>query len=108
MSEIKESDWKLFKAIKEEALETFCKERLREYENIITDDTRSAHERYLHLFKLSRARDKEMELLFDGHSRSKAFFQLMEIRREGIANPDLVDKLSDEFKAATDPERFGG
>lgn len=107
MSEIKESDWKLFKLIKEEALETFCKERLREYEDIIRDGTLSAHERYLYLFKLSRARDKEMELLFDGHSRSRAFLQLMAIRREGIANPDVVDKLSDEFKTATDPERFG-
>lgn len=108
MSEIKESDWKLFKAIKEEALETFCKCRLREYEEIIRDSSLSAHERYVYLFKLSRARDKEMELLFDGHSRSKAFLQLMAIRREGLANPELVGKLTDEFKVATDPGRFGG
>lgn len=106
MSGIKESDWKLFKAIREDAIDTFCKERLREYEDIIKDGSRTAHERYLHLFKLSRARDKEMETLFDGHSRAQAFLQLLAIRREGLADGGLVEQLSEEFRADTDPTRF--
>jgi hypothetical protein len=108
MNEIKESDWKIFKSIKQEALDAFCNERLQEYEAIINDGSRTAHERYLDLFDLSRTRDKEMALLFDGHSRSKAFLQLLAIRRWGLANRTLVDKLSEDLRTATDPARFGG
>lgn len=107
MNTIKESDWRVFKAIKEEALDSFCEERLSEYEAIIKDNSQTAHERYLNLFKLSKARDKEMAWLFDGHSRSKAFLQLLAIRSEGLANQDLVERLSEELRSQTDPKRFG-
>ena len=59
MKPIKESDWKAFKAIKSEALDTFCKDRLREYDGLINDTARTAHERYLDLYQLSMKRNNE-------------------------------------------------
>jgi len=50
-------------------------------------------------------RDKQMALLFDGHSRSKASLQLLAIRGEGLADEDLLKKLSDDFLQQTDPSR---
>ncbi len=44
-----------------------------------------------------------MSLLFDGHSRSKAWLQLLAIRGEMLADESLVAKLSEEFRNQTDP-----
>ncbi len=48
-----------------------------------------------------------MSLLFDGHSRTKAWIQLIAIRSEGLADEVLLSKLSDEFRNETDPEKHG-
>jgi hypothetical protein len=46
-----------------------------------------------------------MAILFDGHSRSKAWIQLMLIRREGLVDEVLLAKLSDNIRNETDPEK---
>jgi len=102
---MKESDWKIFKQIKELAIDRFCVESLEEYKEVINDQTENAHNRYLLLYKLVLNRDKQMSLLFDGHSRSKALVQLIGIRDEGLADETLLRKLSEEFLKATDPRR---
>ena len=102
---MKESDWKIFKAIKEEAIEKFCEKSLAAFKEIIDDESKHVHERYLLNYKLVVNRDKQMALLFDDHSRSKALLQLLAIRREGLANEELISKLSDEFREHTDPQK---
>ena len=100
---MKESDWKVFKEIKEKAIDRFCVESLEEFQGVIEDQTENAHSRYLLIYKLIHNRDKRMRFLFDGHSRSKAAIQLLAIRGEGIADETLLGKLSDEFLKQTDP-----
>ena len=104
---MKESDWKIFKQIKEKAIERFCVESLEEFQEVIMDQTENAHNRYLLLYKLVQNRDKRMQLLFDNHSRSKALIQLLAIRAEGLADDTLLSKLSDEFLKKTDPNSHG-
>ena len=104
---MKESDWKIFKQIKEKAVERFCIESLEEFKEVINDQTENAHNRYLLLYKLVENRDKRMQLLFDVHSRSKALVQLIAIRGEGLADETLLSKLSDEFLKRTDPTLHG-
>ncbi len=101
---MKESDWKIFKEIKEKAIEEFCTKALTEFRKVIDDESKHVHERYLLNYKLVENRDKQMALLFDGHSRSKAPLQLLAIRGEGLANEELVSKLSNEFREHTDPK----
>lgn len=104
---MKESDWKVFKAIKDIAIEKYCTLVLEESQDVISKQDENVHNKYLLLYKLLQNRDKQMALLFDGHSRSKAWLQLIAIRSEGLADETLLEKLSDEFREKTDPERHG-
>jgi hypothetical protein len=101
---MKESDWKKFKQIKERAIELFCDRALDEFEEVITNNKEHPHDRYLLLYKLVQNRDKQMQLLFDGHSRSKAPLQLLAMRGEDLVEKKQLDKLSRELLQATDPE----
>lgn len=104
---MKESDWKVFTAIKDKAIEQYCTLALEETQEVVSDHKKNAHERYLFLYKLLQNRNKKMALLFDGHSRSKAWIQLIAIRSERLADETLLSKLSDEFRDQTDPEKHG-
>ncbi len=101
---MKESDWKIFKQIKENAIEQFCDKALSEYKDIINNKNEKSQETYTYLYRLVISRDKQMALLFDGHSRSKASLQLLAIRGEGLADETLLNKLSQEFLQQTDPK----
>ena len=104
---MKELDWKVFTDIKDKAIEKYCTLALEESKEVISDQKEHVHNRYLLLYKLLQNRNKQMSLLFDGHSRSKAWIQLIAIRSEGLADEVLLSKLSDEFRNETDPENHG-
>lgn len=103
---MKESDWKIFKQIKDVAIEKYCARVLDEARDIILDSKESSHEAYLYLYKTLQNRDSHLAMMFDGHSRSKAWLQLIAIRKEGLAEQPLLDKLSEEFRAKTDPTKL--
>ncbi|MCB1751646.1 MAG: hypothetical protein KDI74_07970 [Gammaproteobacteria bacterium] len=102
---MKDSDWKLFKAIKKKALEKFCENTLAELRALIGDENIPVQERYLLNYKLVKKRDKKMASLFNEKSRSKAPLQLIAIRGEGLADEALVSRLSKAFREKTDPAR---
>jgi hypothetical protein len=104
---MKESDWKVFTALKDKAIEKYCTFALEESQEVISDNKEHVHNRYLYLYKLLQNSNKKMALLFDGHSRSKAWIQLIAIRSQGLADEDLLSKLSDEMLEETDPEKHG-
>jgi len=104
---MKESDWKIFKLIKDQAIERYCKQELEKFSSAISDEDQHVHNRYLLLYKLVNNSNKKMALLFDGHSRSKAKLQLLAIRSEGLADEQLLRKLSEETLVSTDPESHG-
>jgi len=101
---MKESDWKIFKQIKQRAIEKYCEHALQEFSEIINDDKEHVHNRFLLIHGLAKNRAKEMGLIFDYDSRSKAPVQLMLIRREGLADSQLLNNLSDDFLQETNPK----
>lgn len=103
---MKESDWKIFKIIREKALEKYCAGVLEDCLEILNNNEESSHERFLLLYKLIMARDKKLGFIFDYLSRSKAPLQLMLMRKEGLDDKRLLKKLSDEFLQETKPARF--
>jgi hypothetical protein len=103
---MKESDWKTFTKIKDKAIEKYCSMALDEFREAMDDESTDIHNRYLLNYKLVQNKNKQMSLLFDGHSRSKATIQLLAIRGEGLAEEDLVSQLSKEFRTQTDPKRI--
>lgn len=103
---MKESDWKIFKDIKDKALNSYCLGVLEDSKKIISNERNTAHERYIMLYKLIDRKDETIAQFFNGHSRSKAWSQLFAIRKEGIADKNLLSKLSEDFLESTDPNRF--
>ena len=100
---MKESDWKTFKVIKQQALEEYCRHTLAEAQNIIADSTANAHENYLVLYRHIEKRDKQLCYAFDGHSRSRAPMQLMLLRKMGLVPNVELSKLSAEMQESTKP-----
>lgn len=104
---MKESDWKKFKIIREQAIERFCSRALEEFEKVISNSTEHVHNRYLLLTRLVQNSDKQMNLIFDGYSKAKAPLQLIVIRARGLADEALIAELSEELREDTDPGRHG-
>ena len=104
---ISESDWKKFKKIKEAALERFCGTVLKDIsEGINNEENPTNHGKYLYLYKLIENYDKQIALLFNDHSRSKAVIQLMMLRKEDLVQDGEVKELSSELQEHTNPERY--
>ena len=104
---IKESDWKIYKKIKEKAVSKFCQQTLEEFLEIIHNKTDSAHDRYEKLYKAAEKRDKLKIDLFDrSHSRSGAPLQLLGLRSHNLVDEKLLAKLSDEVRFSTNPKNF--
>lgn len=78
---IPEDDRRRFKDSKTAALERFCEKVLVECGEVLGNRDRSAHDRYLELFRLMKERDGELAGAFDYHSRSKSVMQLIAKRR---------------------------
>ena len=104
MSDITETDWKIFKSIREKAIETYCQRCLAEYQEIIDSDE-SAHNRYHLMYRSVENLDKQMEQIFQNLSRSKAILELTAIRGEELVDETLVSKLSPEWQERTDPQK---
>ena len=100
---MKESDWKKFKRIKELALERFCAAAMSNFKEAMQKDDLSNHDTYLNLYKLVEDADKRLSQLFDGHSRSKAQWQLTLIRSEGLVEDHELVGMSEELLKSTEP-----
>ena len=103
---MKESDWKIFKKIKAQALELYCENALNEFKQIIDQTDKTHHDRYGQMYDSIHKQDKRLAALFDNQSRSQAGLQLMFMRRENIVNPALILKLSQDFQDQTKPSNF--
>lgn len=89
-----ESDWKIFRALREVALERFCKRVLAEMESLRTDALRTNHERYLDIWQLMSERDNELALAFNDPKRSQMIRQLIAMHTYGLLEQSDLDKLS--------------
>jgi hypothetical protein len=94
---ISEPDWKIFKPVREQALERFCERVLAEAERIRVDIGKSQHERYVETYRLLIKRDKELVQIFDHLRRSTAVMQLATFRFEGL----ITDEEYMRFSAPT-------
>ena len=111
MRDIKESDWKVFKRVREAALERFCERVLDAVARINSDNTKSKHERYVAIYRLVRERDKEIDSIFDYLRRSTAVTQLCSFRLNDLMteqelrrfSPELVKLIEDLHEIYTQP-----
>lgn len=81
---IPESDRRTFRALREIALERFCKRVLEELEALPQDSSQSYHERYLDVFQLLQKRDEELVYAFNNPRRSTMIARLAAIHAYGL------------------------
>lgn len=102
MRDIKESDWKLFKPLREIALERFCERVLDEISRINADASKSRHERYLAIYRLVRERDKQIDPIFDSLRRSTMVRQLIAFRSHDLVSEQELRQFSSELKKSVE------
>jgi hypothetical protein len=95
---IKESDWKLFKPLREAALERFCQRVLDDVKRIAADTERTQHERYLAIWQLLKEEDKDLVRAFDFLRRSTALMQIAAFRSRGLVTDEEFNRFSEETR----------
>ncbi len=94
--DIPERDWKVFKELREIALERLCEKILNEAKAQIEQPTKTAHEKYLNLFKLFENRDDDIARGFNDFRRSTAIRQLGISNNMGLLNGEELRRLTPE------------
>jgi hypothetical protein len=82
--DVPETDWKVFRELREVAIERYCKRILDEVERFRADASRSHHERYLALYRWLRDRNEDLAHAFDDPRRSQMLWQLAAIHAHGL------------------------
>ena len=96
--DIKESDWKVFRKLRELALERYCERVLEDVRRLVNRRNRGPHERYLQLWELMRKHDKTIAICFNDPRRSQAFIQLANIDAEDLLTEEELNQFSEEMQ----------
>lgn len=99
---VREEDWKLFRTLREVALDRFCKHALNELRHVLLEGAQGNHERYLAVFRVMKERDRRLARLFDEPRRSDMLWQLAVIRAEGLVTADEMARFSAEARRSVD------
>jgi hypothetical protein len=91
-----ESDWKVFRSLNELALERFCEQVLNEIKRACDASEKTWHERYGSVYGLVEERDKLLASMFDGFSRSTAFWKIAVMWKRGLIHDDELQPLTQE------------
>jgi hypothetical protein len=97
-----ESDWKVFRELREVALQRFCKRVLEQLLSVIQDGSRNDHERYLAVFRLLQDRDRQLANAFDGPARSRMMAQLAAIHALGLLSTAELESFTEETRSVLD------
>jgi len=91
---VSESDWKIFRELRQTALDRFCERVLHEIGRKMAEANRSPHERYLSVYKIMDRRDDELARAFNDLRRSTALMQLAVIWSLGVLTEDELARFS--------------
>lgn len=89
-----ESDWKKFRELRDIALERFCDRTLKQIARTSEAEGKTAHERYLKVYRLIQDRDEELARAFNDPRRSTALYQLMAIVSLKLITPEELATFS--------------
>jgi|SRR5262245_11445470 len=97
-TDIKESDWKLFRRFHKLALERFCERVLKEVRSTVAESGDSHHDQYLKVFNLLRKRDKAIADAFNDPRRSTAIILLANIKHLDLLTAEELGQFSAETR----------
>ena len=93
---IPERDWKVFRELRQVALERLCDKILTEAKAEIERPGKSSHEKYLTLYKLIEDRDDDIARGFNDFRRSTALMQIGIIHSMGLFTGEELRRFSSE------------
>ncbi len=96
--EASESDWKVFRKLREPALERYCERVLDEVDRISSDASRSHHERYLEVFQLLGDRNEMLARAFDDPRRSQMLRQLAAMHALHLLEADELARFPPDIR----------
>ena len=94
----KESDWKHFRKVSPLALQRLSQRALDKLQSVAGDESKSAHDRYLEVFRQIQKFDKEISKAFDALSRSQMTLQLLHLRRLELLTDEEFAGFSAELQ----------
>jgi hypothetical protein len=105
-----ESDWELFRGLREVALDRFCQRVRDEIEPLRLNASGSHHERYLDVFGFLRERDEELAFAFNDPRRCQMIVQLAAMQAYGLLEPDEFARFTPRTRARVEsfPKEFDG
>jgi hypothetical protein len=95
-----EADWRVIRAIHQTALDRYCARVLQECATEIQDMNRSAHDRYLGLFRVVNERDASLAAAFNDLRRSTAIQRLASMIAIGVVTDEELSQLSQATRDA--------
>lgn len=96
MENLPESDWEVFKGIRDDMFEALCSRINGKALKILNQKGKSQHEKYFKLNKHIRKSDKIVSKCFDSFDSSTLPSTLTELRKEGV----LADYHLESFSKA--------
>ena len=91
---VSESEWKIFREVREPALEKFCERVLGELGRISCDASQSHHERFLEVYRLLQDRNYELAQAFDAPRRSQMLMQLVAMHTLGLLEAEELARFT--------------
>lgn len=97
-ADIPESDWRRFREVHKTLLERYCARVLSELAALSNSSDGTAHDRFLHVYKLIERRDKELARAFNDFRRSTAVMQLGIMRRMELLTDEDLSVFSEQVQ----------
>jgi len=98
MADIPERDWRVFRELRELALERFCERALREITDLAASEGSSWHQRYVKVYALLERRDDDLARSFDDPRRSTAILQLAAIYSHALLTEAELTRFTPETR----------
>lgn len=95
---VPERDWKVFRELREIALERLCERAAGDAISVLEDSEKTHHERFLELFDLVVERNEDIARGFDAPKRSAMIAQLAFIHSLGLLGDDELARFSAETR----------
>jgi hypothetical protein len=93
-----ESEWKIFRQVREVALDRYCERVLAEVTSVASDAGQTHHQRYLAVYRLIEKRDEELANAFNDPRRSTAFQQLLYLRSLNLLTEEEFARFQPETR----------
>lgn len=98
MNSVPESDWKKFRAMKDELLDTACARVLKKIKALIEDGHEENHTTYLKLWKTIKQEDLKIADMFDNPKRSNAILKITALVTHGLIDENTLEAFSKETR----------